>query len=133
VRSDLFRELGDSRYDLIVCNPPYVPARDMARLPPEFRHEPALALASGRDGLDFVRRLLAEAARHLTRTGVLVVEVGDARKVVERAFPDTAFTWLETAAGVAAVFAVAAGDIPSHQRTCRSYTGNAPHCRNGQS
>ena len=111
MRSDVFRGLRESRYDLIVCNPPYVPARDMARLPPEFRHEPALALASGRDGLDFVRRLLAEAARHLTRAGVLVVEVGDARQAVERAFPDTAFTWLETAAGVAPVFAITAGEI----------------------
>jgi ribosomal protein L3 glutamine methyltransferase len=104
VRSNLFAELGNNRYDLIVCNPPYVPERDVRRLPPEYRHEPALALASGRDGLDFVRRLLAEAADHLMADGLLVVEVGEGRRAVERAFPRRAFTWLETSAGSGLVF-----------------------------
>lgn len=104
VRSDLFGALRPGRYDLIVCNPPYVPEREMRRLPPEYRHEPALALGSGRDGLDFVRRLLAEAADHLTPAGVLVVEVGAGRGAVEHAFPRSAFTWLTTAAGTGSVF-----------------------------
>lgn len=104
VRSDLFAALGPERYDLILCNPPYVPERKMRRLSPEYRHEPTLALGSGTDGLDFVRRLLAAAADHLAPEGVLVVEVGAGRRVVERAFPRARFTWLTTAAGTGLVF-----------------------------
>ena len=106
VRSDLFEALGGARYDLILCNPPYVPEAEMRRLPAEYRHEPRCALASGRDGLDFVRRLIAHAAGHLARRGLLVVEIGDGRAAVERAFPRLAVTWLETAAGRDLVFAV---------------------------
>jgi len=106
VRSDLFARLDKARYDLILCNPPYVPDAEMRRLPPEYRHEPRLALASGRDGLDFVRRLIDQAAGHLARRGLLVVEVGDGRAAVERAFPRFGATWLETAAGPNLVFAV---------------------------
>ncbi len=106
VRSDLFDALGRARYDLILCNPPYVPEAEMRRLPPEYRHEPRLALASGRDGLDFVRRLIAHAAGHLARRGLLVVEIGDGRSAVERVFPRLAVTWLETGAGPDFVFAV---------------------------
>jgi len=108
VRSDLFESLGPARYDLILCNPPYVPVREMRRLPPEYRHEPTLALGSGRDGLDFVRRLLAEAGHHLAPHGALVVEVGDGRRAVERAFPRLPLTWLETSAGSGLVFVVSA-------------------------
>jgi ribosomal protein L3 glutamine methyltransferase len=111
VRSDLFAALGRTRYDLMLCNPPYVPERDMRRLPPEYRHEPALALASGRDGLDFVRRLLAEAAEHLSADGLLVVEVGEGGRAVERAFPGRAFTWLETSAGSGLVFVATAREL----------------------
>lgn len=111
VRSDLFAALGPGRYDLILCNPPYVPQREMRRLPPEYRHEPVLALGSGADGIDFVRRLLAEAHRHLGRRGVLVVEVGDGRRAVERAFPRLPLTWLQTAAGSGLVFAASARDL----------------------
>jgi ribosomal protein L3 glutamine methyltransferase len=106
VRSDLFAGLGESRYDLILCNPPYVPDVELQRLPAEYRHEPRLALASGRDGLDFVRRLIDQAAGHLTRRGLLVVEVGNGRAAMERAFPRLGVTWLETAAGPDLVFAV---------------------------
>jgi ribosomal protein L3 glutamine methyltransferase len=108
VRSDFFAALSAARYDLILCNPPYVPAREMRRLPPEYRHEPALALGSGDDGLDFVRRLLAEAGSRLAPRGLLVVEVGDGRRAVERAFPRLPFTWLETSAGSGLVFLVSA-------------------------
>jgi ribosomal protein L3 glutamine methyltransferase len=106
VRSDFFAGLGESRYDLILCNPPYVPEVELQRLPAEYRHEPRLALASGRDGLDFVRRLIDQAAGHLTRCGLLVVEVGSGRAAMERAFPRLGVTWLETAAGPDLVFAV---------------------------
>jgi ribosomal protein L3 glutamine methyltransferase len=111
VRSDLFAGLGTARYDLIFCNPPYVPDAAMRRLPPEYRHEPALALGSGRDGLDFVRRLVDQAAGHLTRRGLLVVEIGDGRAALERAFRRLAVTWLETAAGHDLVFAVAREEL----------------------
>ena len=105
VRADLFDGLGNERYDLIVCNPPYVPAAEMRRLPAEYRHEPRVALAGGRDGLDFVRRLLGQAARHLARRGLLVVEIGNGRAAIERAFPRFAVTWLAAAAGDDFVFA----------------------------
>ena len=106
VRADLFAGLGATRYDLILCNPPYVPDRDMRRLPPEYRHEPRLALASGRDGLDFVRRLIAAAADHLARRGLLVVEIGAGRAALERSFPELTVTWLATAQGDDPVCAV---------------------------
>lgn len=94
VHSDLFAALAGRRYDLIVCNPPYVTDEAMRALPAEYRHEPALALAGGADGLDVVRRLLAEAPRHLKPGGIMVVEVGDGRAAVERAFPQIEFVWL---------------------------------------
>ena len=103
VRSDLFAALP-GRYELIVCNPPYVPAAEMRRLPAEYRAEPRLALDGGRDGLSFVRRLLAEAADHLAPNGLLVAEIGAGRKTVERAFPRLPFTWLATRAGKGLVF-----------------------------
>jgi ribosomal protein L3 glutamine methyltransferase len=103
VRSDLFAALGD-RYDLILCNPPYVPETEMRRLPAEYRAEPHRALAGGRDGLDFVRRLLSEAADHLAPDGTLVVEIGANRRGVERTFPRLPFTWLATSAGEDLVF-----------------------------
>jgi ribosomal protein L3 glutamine methyltransferase len=86
-------------YDLVICNPPYVNADSMARLPAEFRAEPSLALAGGVDGMDFVRRLLAQAASHLNREGVLVLEIGNERENFERAFPALAPIWLPTSAG----------------------------------
>ncbi len=93
VQSDLFEELGRRTYDLIVSNPPYVTARSMAKLPEEYRHEPALALAAGSDGLDIVRRILDEAKRHLNPGGLLVCEIGGNRRAMERALPGLEFTW----------------------------------------
>jgi ribosomal protein L3 glutamine methyltransferase len=93
VRSDLFAGLGETRYDLIVTNPPYVTSSAMRRLPAEYRHEPGFALAAGKHGLDVVTRILAEARGHLSRNGVLVCEVGDGRRAVERAFPRLPFVW----------------------------------------
>ena len=86
-------------YDLLICNPPYVNADSMVRLPPEFRAEPALALAGGADGMDFVRQLLAQVASRLTQEGVLVLEIGNEREHFERAFPALAPVWLPTSAG----------------------------------
>ncbi len=93
VRSDLFRALKGERYDVIVCNPPYVPSRTMRALPPEYRHEPGIALAGGRTGLDLASRILVEAPSFLQPGGILVCEVGGIRRAVERAFPREPLLW----------------------------------------
>ena len=95
IQSDGLTELVGEQYDLIVCNPPYVDAEDFASVPPEYQHEPALALESGEDGLDFVRRLLNEAAQFLTPGGLLICEVGNSMRHVIDQFPNVPFTWLE--------------------------------------
>ena len=110
-RGDLFQPLGTGRYDLILSNPPYVDARGMARLPPEFRHEPRLALAAGDDGLDLVRRILAEAPRHLTPNGGLLCEIGRGRKPLEAAYPRLPFLWLDTEQSQGEVFWIARKDL----------------------
>jgi len=99
IKSNLFSALGGKRYDLIVSNPPYVTTAAMRRLPREYRHEPGVALAGGRDGLDLVRRILLQAPAHLNPGGLLVVEVGSGRQRLEHAFPHIAFTWPEGAEG----------------------------------
>jgi len=109
VQSDLFAEFATDRphsFDLIVSNPPYVDAADLAQMPEEYGHEPGLALASGMDGLDFTRRLLREATHYLSAQGVLIVEVGNSAKALEQAFPEVPFTWLEFTQGDAGVFVI---------------------------
>ena len=86
-------------YDLILCNPPYVNAGSMATLPAEFRAEPALALAGGEDGMDFIRALFNDAVQHLSENAVLVLEIGNERENFERAFPQLQPLWFETSAG----------------------------------
>jgi ribosomal protein L3 glutamine methyltransferase len=103
-RGDLFQPLGKQRYDLIITNPPYVDARGMAKLPPEYRHEPRMALAAGDDGLDLVRRILADAPRHLGPGGGLLCEIGRGRAPLERAYPDTPFVWMDTEQSSGEVF-----------------------------
>jgi ribosomal protein L3 glutamine methyltransferase len=104
LRSDLFRNLPDKNYDLIVSNPPYVTARAMDELPAEYRHEPALALAGGDDGLDSVRTIMREAPRFLAPRGLLVVEIGHNRDAVEFTWPRTPFVWLDTGSSADSVF-----------------------------
>jgi ribosomal protein L3 glutamine methyltransferase len=99
LRSDLYAAVSRKRYDLIVSNPPYVAAASMRRLPREYRHEPRLALAGGRDGLDFARSILFGATAHLAPGGLLVMEIGHHRARLECAFPGTAFIWPHTSAG----------------------------------
>ena len=104
IKSDYFAAIRRARYDIIVSNPPYVGAREMRSLPAEYRHEPRVALAAGRDGLDAVRVLLRHAARHLRRGGLLIVEVGNTERAVQRAYPRLPFTWLEFERGGGGVF-----------------------------
>ena len=112
IQSDAFGKLQGRRYDLIIANPPYVNAAAVAALPPEYLHEPAMALGSGEDGLDFTRIILREAKRHLTEDGLLVVEIGHNREALEAAYPALPFTWLNTAAGDEFVFLLNAADLP---------------------
>ena len=120
IRSDLFGSLGKQKYDLIVSNPPYVTARAMRKLPKESRHEPALALAAGRDGVDLVRRILAGARDHLKPGGLLVCEIGGNRKALERACPALEFAWPETSEGPGCVFILERERLPHAARTVSS-------------
>lgn len=104
VQSDLLAGVADRRYDLIICNPPYVTAESMAALPAEYRHEPTLALGAGDDGLDIVRRLLACAADHLTEHGLLFIEVGHNADIMEAAFPELPVTWIDAPSGESKIF-----------------------------
>jgi ribosomal protein L3 glutamine methyltransferase len=108
-RGDLFQPLGAARYDLIISNPPYVDAGGMAKLPPEYRHEPRMALAAGADGLELVRRILAAAPRHLRKGGGLLCEIGRGRAPLERAYPTTPFVWLDTEQSEGEVFWLSTG------------------------
>ena len=112
IESDLFAKARGRRYDLIICNPPYVTAAAMEALPPEYRHEPALALAAGRDGLDVVRRILAQARKHLNPRGVIAIEVGHNQELVTEAFPDLPAVWLDTEHADGKVFVLTREDLP---------------------
>ncbi len=115
VESDLFSALNDSRYDIIVCNPPYVADGEMAALPAEYRHEPSLALAAGVTGLDVVDNILLNAHEHLTPHGILVVEVGNGRAALEAKYPRTPFTWLDFEHGGEGVFVIFNMDVQDIQ------------------
>ena len=104
VESDLFAKLDGRQYDLIISNPPYVTTESMEALPPEYQHEPALALEAGDDGLDIVRRILSVAKNHLKPNGVLAIEVGHNRDLVEAAFPQFEAVWLDAEGGDEKVF-----------------------------
>ena len=113
LKSDVFDALAGRTFDLILSNPPYVTAESMATLPAEYLHEPRMALAGGDDGLDVVRRLIAGARDHLAPGGVLAVEVGHNRSIVENAFPALPFVWLSAEGGDDMVFILRAEDLPA--------------------
>ena len=115
VQSDVFANIG-GQYDIIVSNPPYVDAEDLAGMPQEFHHEPALGLAAGNDGLDIAHRIIAGAAAHLTPGGLLVVEVGNSWVALDEAYPDLPFTWLDFSNGGDGVFAIAEQDLRQWQK-----------------
>ena len=115
MESDLFAKIpAENQYDLIVSNPPYVDAEDMADLPAEFLHEPELALAAGQDGLDLVRKMLAQAADYLTEDGLIVIEVGNSEWAMKQNFNTIDFHWLTFQKGGSGIFALTAAQ-------CRQY------------
>lgn len=115
VQSDLFAALDGRRYELIVSNPPYVDARDLAEMPAEYHHEPGMALAAGEDGLDLVRSILREAEHHLTDHGVLIVEVGNSWVALEQAYSSVPFTWLEFEHGGHGVFVLSKQELQQYR------------------
>ena len=111
IQSDLFANLVGQQFDLIVSNPPYVDADDLASMPAEYHAEPEIGLGSGEDGLEFTRRLLREASNYLTDDGVLIVEVGNSWVALEEAYPDMPFTWIEFERGGHGVFMLRKTDL----------------------
>jgi len=109
--SDLYHQLPDKKYDLIVTNPPYVNSASMKKLPAEYRAEPQMALAGGEDGMDLVRRIVAGAKDRLTDNGVLIVEIGNEFEFAEAAFANLEITWLSTSAGDTSVFLLTADQL----------------------
>ncbi|UAL42445.1 50S ribosomal protein L3 N(5)-glutamine methyltransferase [Shewanella inventionis] len=116
IQSDLFSAIPKGpHYDLIVSNPPYVDAEDIGDMPDEYHHEPAIGLASGRDGLDLTKRILANAADYLTENGVLVVEVGNSMVHLMEQFPDVPFTWVDFEFGGDGVFVLTHDQLVENQ------------------
>lgn len=114
IRSDVFRDLPQDKYDLIVTNPPYVDAEDIADMPDEYHHEPAIGLASGMDGLRLTKRILAGAPDYLAEDGVLICEVGNSMVHLEAQYPEIPFTWLEFEHGGLGVFMLTRQQIVDH-------------------
>lgn len=115
LESDLFDALAGQRYDVIVCNPPYVSREELASLPPEYRREPTLGLLGGDDGLDLVLLILMGAGRHLTEAGILILEVGNAARELEQRLPRVPWTWLEFERGGEGVLLLTREQLDLHQ------------------
>lgn len=126
IRSNLFMGLGDRRYDLIVANPPYVGAGEMAQLPEEYRHEPVLGLSANRGGLELVLRILRSAPDHLEPEGLLVTEVGNGDEALMRYCPEVPFIWPEFERGGHGVFVLTAAELREHRASFADGAGPAP-------
>ena len=111
LQSDLFAALAGERFDLILCNPPYVTAGAVAAFPAEHKAEPVLAHIGGVDGMDLVRRIIDQGSEHLTTNGTLVMEIGQGRAIVERDYPDLPFLWLDTELSDGEVFVLPAAAL----------------------
>ena len=111
IQSDLYANVPDKKYDLIITNPPYVNSASMSQLPMEYRAEPELALDGGKDGMDLVRKIVAGAAERLTDDGILIVEIGNEREYAEAAFGHLGLTWLTTSVGDDMVFLLTADQL----------------------
>jgi ribosomal protein L3 glutamine methyltransferase len=103
-KGDLFAPIKNTKFDLIITNPPYVAEAEVAAFPKEYAHEPVMAHIGGRDGLDVTRRILAEAPKHLNKGGGLLCEIGTGREILEREFPKLKFFWLDTEESTGEVF-----------------------------
>jgi len=114
LESDLFENLTNSKFDLIVSNPPYVDKQDLLSMPPEYHYEPKISLMAGDDGLSFVLRILRDARDFLTEKGVLIVEVGNSRSALESMFPSIPFFWFEFSEGDAGVFMLTRDDLDAY-------------------
>ncbi len=117
IESDLFKGLKGRKYDLIVANPPYVDAQDMSDLPQEYKHEPRIALAAGKDGLDLVKQILVEANDYLSDEGLIIVELGNSQEAMMEQFPGVPFVWLEFEHGGHGVFALGAQELKAYKQT----------------
>lgn len=116
IESDLFNNVDDGAcYDVIVSNPPYVDQRDFDQMPAEYRHEPALALTAGHDGLDLAKRILAQANDYLSDEGVLFMEVGNSGEALQEQFPQVPFVWLEFERGGSGVFVLTAHELAQYR------------------
>jgi ribosomal protein L3 glutamine methyltransferase len=114
-QSDLFKTLPPKKYDLIVSNPPYVSIEEMAALPHEYNHEPALGLTAGKNGLDFALRILRDAGEYLSEQGIIIVEVGNSEVALAENYPQIPFTWLEFQNGGGGVFMLTAQQLKECQ------------------
>lgn len=120
IQSDLFNEIPQKKYDIIVSNPPYVDADDFSSLPEEYRYEPILGLKAGQDGLDMARVILQQAKRYLNPNGILIVEVGNSEVALAEQFPEIPFTWLEFQRGGGGVFLLRATELDKGRRDQRT-------------
>jgi ribosomal protein L3 glutamine methyltransferase len=127
IRSDLFRSLAPCGYDLILANPPYVPRAALAGLPPEFRAEPGLGLASGPDGLDATLRILADAPEFLAGDGILICEVGESEERLAAALPTAPFLWLEFERGGTGVFLLSRTELETARPAAAALIGKRKH------
>ncbi|UZE97843.1 50S ribosomal protein L3 N(5)-glutamine methyltransferase [Alkalimarinus alittae] len=114
IESDVFQHVT-KQYQIIVSNPPYVDAKDIAEMPQEFHNEPQMGLAAGEDGLDIVREILSDARQHLTDDGILIVETGNSWEALDAAYPEVPFTWIEFEYGGHGVFIISAAELDHYQ------------------